>query len=120
MVMYSVYDVGTVNIIVIDYWKLGWFHLLCSICCFSIATPPDLKDWTKMAETYDNLTNSVSIRSPMLAGSFYPSSSSFYIFLFHSCYEDLLIFVGEDCYGGKVCWPYRFISVCSEGVMSYG
>ncbi|KAL6179676.1 hypothetical protein ACLB2K_046348 [Fragaria x ananassa] len=61
MVMYSVYDVGTVNIIVIDYWKLGWFHLQCSICCFSIATPPDLKDWTKMAETYDNLTNSVRI-----------------------------------------------------------
>ncbi|PON72426.1 CTP synthase [Trema orientale] len=27
----------------------------------SIATPPDLRDWTKMAETYDNLTNSVRI-----------------------------------------------------------
>ena len=27
--------------------------------CFSIATPPDLRDWTKMAETYDNLANSV-------------------------------------------------------------
>lgn len=28
---------------------------------FSIATPPHLKEWTEMAETYDNLTNSVSI-----------------------------------------------------------
>ncbi|CAN1196463.1 CTP synthase [Linum perenne] len=27
----------------------------------SVAMPPDLRDWTKMAETYDNLTNSVRI-----------------------------------------------------------
>ena len=28
---------------------------------FSQATPPDLQQWTEMAETYDNLTESVSI-----------------------------------------------------------
>lgn len=33
----------------------------CLMFCFSIAMPPDLRDWTKMAETYDNLTNSVSV-----------------------------------------------------------
>jgi uncharacterized Fe-S cluster-containing MiaB family protein len=29
--------------------------------CFSIAAPPALQDWTRMAETFDNLTESVSI-----------------------------------------------------------
>ena len=28
--------------------------------CFSIATPPDLEAWTRRAETFDNLTDSVS------------------------------------------------------------
>lgn len=28
----------------------------------------------------------------------------------------MLIFAGEDCHGGEVCWPNRFISVCREGV----
>ncbi|KAJ0111625.1 hypothetical protein Patl1_00915 [Pistacia atlantica] len=32
-----------------------------AIICFSIAAPPDLQAWTKMAETYDNITNSVRI-----------------------------------------------------------
>ncbi|KAF7804901.1 CTP synthase isoform X1 [Senna tora] len=32
-----------------------------STFCFSIAMPPNLQSWTKMAETYDNLTDSVRI-----------------------------------------------------------
>ncbi|XP_038988440.1 CTP synthase-like isoform X1 [Phoenix dactylifera] len=35
--------------------------ILKQLDCLSIATPPDLKGWTIMAEAYDNLTNSVSI-----------------------------------------------------------
>ncbi|EEF47297.1 ctp synthase, putative [Ricinus communis] len=35
--------------------------ILKQLSLHSIAMPPDLEDWTKMAETYDNLTNSVRI-----------------------------------------------------------
>ncbi|KAM1001854.1 hypothetical protein ACFX13_008407 [Malus domestica] len=35
--------------------------ILQQLNLLSIAMPPDLRDWTKMAETYDNLTNSVRI-----------------------------------------------------------
>ncbi|XP_038988442.1 CTP synthase-like isoform X3 [Phoenix dactylifera] len=35
--------------------------ILKQLDCLSIATPPDLKGWTIMAEAYDNLTNSVKI-----------------------------------------------------------
>ncbi|KAJ0053228.1 hypothetical protein Pint_00900 [Pistacia integerrima] len=35
--------------------------LRTAIICFSIAAPSDLQAWTKMAETYDNITNSVRI-----------------------------------------------------------
>ncbi|KDP28229.1 hypothetical protein JCGZ_14000 [Jatropha curcas] len=35
--------------------------ILNQLNLLSIAAPPDLQDWTKMAETYDNLTNSVRI-----------------------------------------------------------
>ncbi|KAJ9187840.1 hypothetical protein P3X46_003255 [Hevea brasiliensis] len=39
----------------------GHHAILKQLNLLSIATPPDLQDWTKMAETYDNLTNSVRI-----------------------------------------------------------
>uniref|UniRef100_A0A2P2LEZ3 CTP synthase n=2 Tax=Rhizophora mucronata TaxID=61149 RepID=A0A2P2LEZ3_RHIMU len=35
--------------------------ILRQLDLLSIAAPPDLQDWTKMAETYDSLTNSVRI-----------------------------------------------------------
>ncbi|OAY61899.1 CTP synthase isoform X2 [Manihot esculenta] len=35
--------------------------ILKQLNLLGIATPPDLEDWTKMAETFDNLTNSVRI-----------------------------------------------------------
>lgn len=40
--------------------KVDYINLLLNFC-FSLATPPALQDWTKMAETFDNLTESVSI-----------------------------------------------------------
>lgn len=48
-----------------DYANL--FHFMF---CFSNAMPPDLKSWTKMAETYDNLTGSVSTMTMNLQCSF--------------------------------------------------
>ncbi|XP_015892003.3 uncharacterized protein LOC107426363 isoform X1 [Ziziphus jujuba] len=35
--------------------------ILKQLDLLSIATPPHLQEWTEMAETYDNLTNSVSV-----------------------------------------------------------
>ncbi|KAG0498755.1 hypothetical protein HPP92_003446 [Vanilla planifolia] len=35
--------------------------ILKQLNCLSIATAPDLQNWTKMAESYDSLTNSVKI-----------------------------------------------------------
>ncbi|XP_062083366.1 uncharacterized protein LOC133789576 [Humulus lupulus] len=35
--------------------------ILRQLNLLSISTPPDLREWTKMAETYDNLTDSVRI-----------------------------------------------------------
>lgn len=39
----------------------GHLAILKQLNCLSIATHPDLQEWTKRAETYDNLTNSVKI-----------------------------------------------------------
>jgi len=39
--------------------KLCW--LMGLYIYFSVATPPDLQEWTNRAQTFDNLTNSVSI-----------------------------------------------------------
>lgn len=43
--------------------KLGFrLPYSCSyVLCCSKTTAPDLRDWTNMAEDYDNLTSSVSI-----------------------------------------------------------
>lgn len=47
--------------IIPDYVKVDYINLLVFECCFSPATPPALQDWTRMAETFDNLTDSVSV-----------------------------------------------------------
>ncbi|PIA61168.1 hypothetical protein AQUCO_00300590v1 [Aquilegia coerulea] len=53
--------------------------------CFSTATPPHLQEWTERAETYDNLTNSVSIA---LVGKYIGLSDSYLSVvkaLLHAC-----------------------------------
>lgn len=74
---------------------------------FSIASPPDLQDWTRMAETFDNLTNSVSTMVWMQ-----------YIhnkLVSEVC--NLLIPAGPNRTSWKVCWPNRFLSFCHKGVL---
>lgn len=39
---------------------MGTFHDLVYMFCFSVANPPNLQEWNERAETFDNLTNSVS------------------------------------------------------------
>uniref|UniRef100_A0A1D1Z5M4 CTP synthase n=1 Tax=Anthurium amnicola TaxID=1678845 RepID=A0A1D1Z5M4_9ARAE len=59
--------------------------ILKQLNCLSIATPPDLERWTNMAETYDNLIDSVKIA---LVGKYIGLSDSYLSVvkaLLHAC-----------------------------------
>ncbi|CAB4309786.1 unnamed protein product [Prunus armeniaca] len=59
--------------------------ILQQLNLLSIAMPPDLRDWTKMAETYDNLTNSVRIAMVGKYVGFTDSYLSVVKALLHAC-----------------------------------
>jgi len=46
---------------VMDLWLLYLIAISSWILFYRSAGPPELRDWTDMAESYDNLKNSVSV-----------------------------------------------------------
>ncbi|KAH0974194.1 hypothetical protein GBA52_016093 [Prunus armeniaca] len=67
-------------------WNQNAHHsILQQLNLLSIAMPPELRDWTKMAETYDNLTNSVRIAMVGKYVGFTDSYLSVVKALLHAC-----------------------------------
>lgn len=85
---------------------MGAFHDMVLIFCCSVANPPNLQEWTERAETFDNLTNSVSY---ML------HNCIVYVFLLEIETKNLSAITGENRNGGEICWNGRFLFIRGEG-----
>lgn len=85
---------------------MGVVHNMVLIFCFSVANPPNLQEWTDRAETFDNLTNSVST---------IPLYCILVLFLSKMRNKNLSAITGKNCNGREICWDGRFLFVCGEG-----
>ncbi|KAG6417761.1 hypothetical protein SASPL_119954 [Salvia splendens] len=72
----------------------------------SVANTPNLQEWTDRAETFDNLSNSVST---------IPLNCIPPVMFFRKSDENLSALTGENCNGREICWNGRFLSVSGEG-----